>query len=66
MNLQTNLLTNITPQTWEKRTEREWEMESRRKGADSSDVFAVCLSKHVPKSSKHAQEYGEEARDSEE
>lgn len=41
-------------------------MESRRKGADLSNVFAVCLSKHVPESWKHAGEYTEkQPRDSE-
>ena len=47
MNLQTNLLTNIAPP---KPGRREREVESRRKGADLSNVFAVCLSKHVPES----------------
>ncbi len=67
MNPQTNLLTNIAPQTWKKkRGERVRDGKQGGKGAKSSNVFAVCLSKHIPKSSKDAREYSEAGRDNEE
>ncbi len=47
MNLQTNLLTSIAPQTWEEKSKGKEETENRGKCADSSNVFAVRLSKHA-------------------